>query len=1203
MNLLDTTMCKKEMIATTCDMVAECQVGCCYDSRSGTCSLNSPKEKCERKNGNWTSDRKCGISECSLGCCVFGEEASITTSRECNKIAGEVNFEKNFKPLDADGTCKSYTGLSKKGACVIGNVNPADPSEGRDCKITTKEICKNGIFNEGFLCTAKSLGTKCKPSKDTICVDGKDGVYYLDSCNNIANIYDATKFNDEAYWKNIIEPKDSCSSIGKNCGNCDYSKGTKCDAYKSGRDDKPSYGNNVCKNLNCANGKKHGESWCVSDYKNNIPGIAPVGSRFFVGKCVEGEISIEQCADFNQEICVQGKNADNLDEANCKVNEWRSCVAANDKGSYAEIEEECKKYPDCIMFLDIAGNEKYAGLPGFERGVKNEDQGRSGDVGKDTNSVIAWCVPKYTEGTVFWQQNFKSSSSSSAKGSGSANNYAGLDYGGSLEETKLICALGSFTCVTRYKSTTWTGYDFEVQENADCRADEDLEKANLWYEGLNERCKMLGPCGIKVNVASELGGNNASHNIQQKEIDSDGDVSDSGTGDYKLSEEYKSKLINEAGIIEIGSISGLSSLTGNAIWSITGKWIATSLYPAVYSTGVSQAFIPSATTTAVGGGIFAGLGGALTGAIAAAAAAYYIVQLMGKAFGWTGAFTNAFSYAIAAGAGVLTFLALLTIGAKSTSWCALLGGWAWLICATVAIIIVAIVFVILYKDQKYYVTTYSCEPWSPPEKGNCNLCNEDIRTCSEYRCRSLGLNCAYYNQNGEPGYCAEFSATWSAKIEPWQEALSEGNKYTDITSKSFKIEGKTNQKVTAWENLEFGITTDDPASCKLDIKHTSSYDEMAYGFEVDSSLCTGNSQACANQGKNHKIVLSPHVNKDATDALTAPLVEGENNYYIRCRNFAGKYNEGEFAVKIIRDKGEDLTSPLITKFAPESGSYLKVGAKETTIAFLVNEPSDCKFSKDFSDRYEDMKYNANCIKNPSLGVMGMWTCTARLVNLSAGENKFYFGCKDQPNIEERMSNKRNINRNNKEYKINVCSTGLNITNVQPKETIIIGKSPVSLSLSADTSGCVQNGKSICYYKFAGGSDIAFLNTNSNKHTQKFTSMPAGFHNITITCKDDAGNSDKKNIAINISIDDDFPVITRAYNAGNKLYISTSEFSECRFAKNNSIGCDFKFEDGSLMASEGKKHSAEWKDDTNYYIKCKDVFGNINPLCGIMLRTY
>ena len=91
----------------------------------------------------------------------------------------------------------------------------------------------NGEFHAGILCSAEELATNCSPSKKTTLIDGKDEVYFVDTCGNPANIYDASKINDKSYWRTVVKKADSCGFGNANgnagsatCGNCNYFEGS-----------------------------------------------------------------------------------------------------------------------------------------------------------------------------------------------------------------------------------------------------------------------------------------------------------------------------------------------------------------------------------------------------------------------------------------------------------------------------------------------------------------------------------------------------------------------------------------------------------------------------------------------------------------------------------------------------------------------------------------------------------------------------------------------------------------------------------------------------------------------------------------------------------------------------------------------------------------------------------------------------------------
>jgi len=420
--------------------------------------------------------------------------------------------------------------------------------------------------------------------------------------------------------------------------------------------------------------------------------------------------------------------------------------------------------------------------------------------------------------------------------------------------------------------------------------------------------------------------------------------------------------------------------------------------------------------------------------------------------------------------------------------------------------------------------------------------------------------------------------------------------------------------VEAWTPLTFGIITSKPSQCKLDTKHTDKYSEMTYSFTIDQTLgCAA--ENCGNQGYYHKITISPHVSvnsnssaSSSSSSSTPGSKEGENNYYIRCQNYAGQTNAAEFAVKMKVNSGPDLTPPLVTRFVPASGSYVKVGQNSSNILFFVNEPSECKYSQEVDNRFEEMTGNATCMTDENIAIAGEWPCFIKLNNIKTGDNHVYVQCQDQPNKDERTSTMRNINRNSKDYIIKGCSVGLNITSLSPTNQIVAGKSPISATITAETSGCVNSGEATCYYSFAFDANfsyIAFLNTGGKKHSQLFDSLPAGNHSIKIKCEDEAGNTAYGKINADVFLDNFAPIVTRTYDLEKKLIVSTNENSICKYSTNNTLGCEFTFDESNLtlMTGSEKVHYTNWLDNEDYYIKCMDIFGNYNSGCGIIVRTY
>lgn len=1280
MNLFDSASCKSDLLGNTCNVVAECQKGCCYDASSGICGLNAPKQQCESSGSIWKNDASCNIAECQLGCCVLGDSVAMTSTRECSVLSEKYNLQKDFRNLDSQGSCNAYTDLSSEGACLLPS---NDFSNQKSCVLTTKGKC-SGEFKQGYLCTSEELNTACEKTTETSCIEGKDEIYFLDSCGNRANVYDATKATNQSYWEKIISSSNSCSAGSSNCGNCDYATGSICKKYDSKKDSKPKYGDYVCRNLDCGD-KKNGEAWCISDY--DAAGIlsSSIGSRNYVAKCLENEISLEPCADFNQEICIQS-NGTSYSQAQCIPNEWRTCLQANEKDTYEEVKLACDQNPQCIMFLDIPGNEQYKGLPGFKDSGLNSDQARAGDIGKDANKVLAHCVPRYPAGTQFWT----TPSNPFAMKNGQQESTA--SYGGSKEETDAICSLGSFTCVSHIETETSIagGGSAQDKQNPECNIDavsQGNQKVSLLMEALDERCRSLGPCGTQTNIQGQFGGV-AGFKVSRVYIDKEGKQKTAKTDEYVLSGDSLKKISQEQSSIAMGSIKSLNDLpttsggasiaflflnllTGKAVGdqevaseqasqsadqtsaeyqqdqqTTTGvagaigtlgyqglSGIGTStISSSSVQAGFSQVVSSGTVTTASGQVIHAtasapvylssegagnlavhgGLEGAATetstasvsgagtnwGAIgtqlavtaAAMVAAYFIGKMIAKNSGMSPAESNNFIGAMMAGA------SLLVAGYSAAAYAY---GWAGALCAGVVTCVAGVVIALAYfvyslystsTDHEYYILTYTCQAWEPPKQGDCSVCNSDVRPCSEYKCRSLGNNCHYFNDNGEPGYCASLADIWQAKITPWQQVLTEGNKYTKVADNSFYIEGLNVVEVAPWQPLTFGIITDKQAICKIGFNTSASFD--SFGTQMVSQL---NYDTGRVDGMHHEIVLSPNIKLtdfDESSSTTVPISAGENEYYIKCRNFAGQENEAPFVVKVSMSEGPDLTPPTIVAYSPQDNSYIKVGQDNLTFTALLNEPAECSYSKDYDQNYySEMPFNMSCQTDPSQGYYGQWPCTANLQNITENPTKVFIKCKDQPALEETDLIKRVETPRSFTYTINKCEKNLSINLISPlNNSLIDDKNKFSVDLKISTSGCIGGGIATCTYRVdnIGTNFATFVKTDGINHEQTINGLGQGDHFVDLSCQDAAGNIANSRVDFSINFDSEPPQITRVYKSGKTgLVIKTNEPAECiyHYSPNLTNDCDFSFENSTNYYST--TFSLSNLAAGNYFLRCRD----------------
>ena len=425
---------------------------------------NTPQKVCEQSSGTWFDDSQCNIPQCQLGCCLLGGQASFVTLTRCKKLSAFYGLKTNFKKeITKETDCIKLAYLQEKGACVY------ETDGEKTCKFTTRTECLDSTkagnistakpeFYKDFLCSADELGTNCGPTTDTICVGGKDEVYFKDSCGNPANIYDANRIyaKDPGYWKKIVIKTDACGAGKKDgninsrtCGNCRYLEGSLCGKGNA------VYGDNICKDLNCyntqnGNSYKNGESWC--EYQGETgDGQDLVGSMQFRHVCVHGEETIEPCADFRNEICLQEKaEGTDFTEAACRVNRWQDCVDQ-------ERERDCLNTDkrDCRW------------IPGLKFQSVGQNTSTSSSSTEETGSGIVngtgLCVPNYPPGLKFWDNG----------------------------DAKKVCSVGNSKQIVTYETSLFG--------TKTCKKNCDVLKAS-WPRKMNDICISLGDCGAKANL-------------------------------------------------------------------------------------------------------------------------------------------------------------------------------------------------------------------------------------------------------------------------------------------------------------------------------------------------------------------------------------------------------------------------------------------------------------------------------------------------------------------------------------------------------------------------------------------------------------------------------------------------------------------------------------------------------------------------------
>jgi hypothetical protein len=494
-------------VPTSCESTTYCSVGTCINRLEGTCS-ESPQRVCEDNGGNWDARGKDEITQCQAGCCLIGDQAAFVTQANCNRLSSlydlDINFRKDIKNQEQ---CVALAFPREKGACVF------DDGFQRSCEMLTRSEClaeeeSSSIdveFHQGLLCSAESLETICGPSERTTCVEDKDEVYFLDSCGNLANIYDAKRVKDQNYWTEIVEKGASCNPSSSNagnpsCGNCDYLAGSTCKAYERGNQEtvQPTIGNNVCAILDCKyDGKtySHGESWCATSpgFDQSLP-----GSESYRLVCYNGEVTTEECPAFREQVCVEEEITEDFTTAFCTLNRFRDCVLQDNK---VDCEDDLVR--DCTWLVGETNNifrgngtgedkdiDKY--VMQNDKLVSQEDAEREfiGVGFSYLNLTGASCVPKYGPGFKFWE-----------------------------DENRTMCSLADDFCLVRYEKSLTSGFGWDCKENCWCVQDGGINED--WLTNRRALCTSIGDCGLSTNFIGKDSGFKAGDDVVQTECEVD----------------------------------------------------------------------------------------------------------------------------------------------------------------------------------------------------------------------------------------------------------------------------------------------------------------------------------------------------------------------------------------------------------------------------------------------------------------------------------------------------------------------------------------------------------------------------------------------------------------------------------------------------------------------------------------------------------
>ncbi len=585
-----------------------------------------------------------------------------------------------------------------------------------------------------------------------------------------------------------------------------------------------------------------------------------------------------------------------------------------------------------------------------------------------------------------------------------------------------------------------------------------------------------------------------------------------------------------------------------------------------------------------------------------AVAVYSGVQMIGSFLGLKPETTSALANA-AAGGLFIGKAAYGVFGEGGLAGTSLPGGLIG--AAGIGIVVGLIILELTYSKTSQRIVTFECKPWEAPSGGaSCEKCNSDLYPCTEYRCKSLGQNCEFKAGEGDVCVWKDPKDVNSPIIETMLDALTKDHIYNPKAIMPPQIGARieytkaTDKCVKAFSPLTFGIKTNEPAQCKIDINSNKSakLDSMQYYFGGSNLYSYNHTQTLRLPGPDS-------INAEAPELKA----NGIYNLYIKCKDANGNENAVPFVFNFCVEKGPDVTPPIIEGTSIANNMPVQSGLTETNLEVYINEPSECKWSKlDLS--FKNMENQMVCSSHIyEMNNLMLYKCTTKLTGLIDNkDNEFFFKCIDQPLLKgtDKENDRREMQQS---YKFTLKGTlPLNIISVNPKNDTIKGSgNTVELYLELETDNGYNNGDSWCSYSITGNEKdyILMYETGTNKHKQRLD-LPAGEYKYYFQCVDLGGNSDKVSTTFKVDIDTQAPVVVRVYQDGSKLKIITDEKSTCSYQNNKERKCNFKIEEGTSMTyANSTEHFSEFKQGKTYYIKCQDVNARQpNPVdCSIIVK--
>ena len=490
---------------TSCETTSYCRLGTCYESEEGICMENTPSRTCIDSGGTWSDKEIHEVPQCQLGCCVIADQAAFVSLVRCKRLSTLFGVENDYRTdITNEVQCIAEANAQDVGACVY------EKDFENVCEFTTRGECgaaeqvdiingSEGVASSGktfykdYLCSAEELNTACAKQTSTACY--QSDVYWMDSCGNRENVYSSDKTRS---WNRgrVLDGVEICGpndGSNRDCGNCDYMLGSRCAEFE-GFTGGPQDGDYYCQRTECmdrnGDARINGEAWCVMDEGNGNGGDR-VGSRYYREICVDGEVRVEPCSDFRNEVCIEDSietSDGDFGTAACRVNRWQNCWMQTEEDDCLNIDQRDCMWLPSVKGMVLGGGQD-SGVAGGSSGgtysnpsnddafsnptgnvvapitgnafFGDDDEDEELDSAPDTNRPDGICVPNYSPGLKFWE-----------------------------ESARQNCGIANAKCVVTYEEGLIGGS--KCVEGCECLSEG-------WAQSANRICTALGDCGGYVN--------------------------------------------------------------------------------------------------------------------------------------------------------------------------------------------------------------------------------------------------------------------------------------------------------------------------------------------------------------------------------------------------------------------------------------------------------------------------------------------------------------------------------------------------------------------------------------------------------------------------------------------------------------------------------------------------------------------------------